>query len=343
MSPAISERAVRAKTQQMSQGQPRFITATGFANLRAEYEELFSIERPKLVETIAWAAANGDRSENGDYIYGRKKLREIDRRLAHLSKVMKAAKVVEPGAQGARDQVRFGATVELADDDDARRTLTIVGDDEADASAGRIGWSAPLARALVGARVGDERIVRLPAGEKSYEVVEIRYPAPERQANRVAQLLQRSVVRQVEVQRGDRHIAVRDDFQVRGMAGSLHDWRQTEPEIGVAARVLALDEPQATIIANALAADADALDLLRWKRREIHIDEAARRHFHVHDRRQRFLGPGFRRAERDGVPHALAGIGLAEGDRPALRRALPPSPPKPCPNRSRPRRGSRRD
>ena len=160
----------------MSQGQPRFITAAGFAKLRAEYEELFAVERPKLVETIAWAAANGDRSENGDYIYGRKKLREIDRRLGHLAKVMKAAKVVEPGAQGSRDQVRFGATVELADEDDARRTLTIVGDDEADASSGRIGWNAPLARALVGARVGDERVVRLPAGEKSYEVMEIRYP-----------------------------------------------------------------------------------------------------------------------------------------------------------------------
>ena len=155
--------------------QPRFITAGGFAKLRAEYDELFAIERPKIVETIAWAAANGDRSENGDYIYGRKKLREIDRRLGYLAKVMKAAKVVEPGAEGARDQVRFGATVELADEDDNRRTVTIVGDDEADASSGRIGWSAPLARALIGARIGDERTVSLPAGEKSYEVVAIRY------------------------------------------------------------------------------------------------------------------------------------------------------------------------
>src|SRR6188472_3400714 len=160
----------------MSDRPPRFITPQGIARIRAEYEQLFSTDRPSLVETIAWAAANGDRSENGDYIYGRKKLREIDRRLGHLAKVMKAAKVVDPGAQGARDQVRFGATVELADEDDARRTLTIVGDDEADASAGRIGWSAPFARALIGARVGDERVVRLPAGEKSYEVVAIRYP-----------------------------------------------------------------------------------------------------------------------------------------------------------------------
>jgi transcription elongation factor GreB len=160
----------------MSEGKPRYITAEGFARIRAEYEELFSIERPQLVETISWAAANGDRSENGDYIYGRKKLREIDRRLGFLSKVMKGAKVVTPGAEGQRDQVRFGATVELADEDDERRTLTIVGDDETDASSGRIGWSAPLSRAIIGARVGDERIVRLPAGEKSYEVIAIRYP-----------------------------------------------------------------------------------------------------------------------------------------------------------------------
>jgi transcription elongation factor GreB len=155
---------------------PRFITPEGFARVRAEYDALFASERPKLVETIAWAAANGDRSENGDYIYGRKRLREIDRRLAHLSRIMKAARVVDPAGQASRDQVRFGATVELADEDDNQRTVTIVGDDEADASAGRIGWSAPLARALIGARLGDERVVRLPAGEKSYEVTAIRYP-----------------------------------------------------------------------------------------------------------------------------------------------------------------------
>ena len=157
------------------EARPRFITPDGLARIRSEYETLFSIERPKLVETIAWAAANGDRSENGDYIYGRKKLREVDRRLTHLSRIMKAAKVVDPASQQT-DQVRFGATVELADEDDARRTLTIAGDDEADAAAGRIGWSAPLARALMGAKVGEERIVRLPAGEKSYEVIAIRYP-----------------------------------------------------------------------------------------------------------------------------------------------------------------------
>jgi transcription elongation factor GreB len=154
----------------------RYITAEGLARIRAEYDALFGTERPKLVETIAWAAANGDRSENGDYIYGRKRLREVDRRISHLSRIMKAAKVVDPSAQRSRDQVRFGATVELADEDDNRRTLTIVGDDEADATSGRIGWSAPIARALIGARVGDERIVRLPAGQKSYEIMAIHYP-----------------------------------------------------------------------------------------------------------------------------------------------------------------------
>jgi transcription elongation factor GreB len=161
----------------MPDSPPRFITPQGFARVRSEYEELFGVERPKLVETIAWAAANGDRSENGDYIYGRKRLRELDRRLSHLSRIMKAAKIVDPASQTSRDQVRFGATVELADEDDQRRILTIVGDDEADAGASRIGWNAPLARALIGARVGDERVVRLPSGEKSYEVMAISYPA----------------------------------------------------------------------------------------------------------------------------------------------------------------------
>ena len=155
----------------------RFITPAGLAVICAEYEILFGTERPKLVETISWAAGNGDRSENGDYIYGKKRLREIDRRLSWLSRVMKAAKVVDPAAQGDRDQVYFGATVELADADDARRTVTIVGDDESDATNGRIGWNAPIARALRGAKVGDERVVDLPSGEKSYEVIAIAYPA----------------------------------------------------------------------------------------------------------------------------------------------------------------------
>jgi transcription elongation factor GreB len=159
----------------MGDTRPRFITPAGYARLRAEYEDLFGVERPKVVEVVSWAASLGDRSENADYLYGKKRLREIDRRLAYLAKVMKAAKVVDPANQQDKCQIRFGATVEVADEEDKRRTLTIVGDDETDASAGRIGWSAPLARALIGAKVGDERIVRLPVGEKSYEVIAIRY------------------------------------------------------------------------------------------------------------------------------------------------------------------------
>jgi transcription elongation factor GreB len=160
----------------MADAPPRYITPAGFARIRAEYDALFGVERPKIVEIVSWAASLGDRSENADYLYGKKRLREIDRRLAYLAKVMKQAKVVDPGSQEARDQVRFGATVELADEDDNRRTVTLVGTDEADATNGLIGWSAPLARALIGAKVGDERIVRLPSGEKIYEIMRIDYP-----------------------------------------------------------------------------------------------------------------------------------------------------------------------
>ena len=156
---------------------PNYITPAGFAALRAEYDALFATERPALVETIAWAAGNGDRSENGDYLYGRKRLREIDRRLSWLSKRMKAAKVINPARQEDRSRVWFGATVTIADEDDRTRTLTLVGDDEAEAAAGKIGWNAPLARALRGAAVGDVRRVALPAGERDYEVIAIEYPS----------------------------------------------------------------------------------------------------------------------------------------------------------------------
>jgi transcription elongation factor GreB len=155
---------------------PNYITPAGYSALKAEYDALFGDERPRLVETIAWAAGNGDRSENGDYIYGRKRLREIDRRLGWLSKRMKAAKVVDPSKQEDRSRVWFGATVTIADEDDNARTLTLVGDDEADAGAGRIGWNAPLARALRGAAVGDLRRVTLPSGEREYEVTAVTYP-----------------------------------------------------------------------------------------------------------------------------------------------------------------------
>ena len=151
------------------------ITPGGLTALRVRYDHLLGIERPQIVEVVSWAAGNGDRSENGDYIYGRKRLREIDRELSHLARRMKAARVVDPAQQADRTRAFFGATVGIADEDDTRKTVTLVGDDEQDASAGRIGWSSPMARALRGAAVGDLRRVQLPGGEKEWEVVVITY------------------------------------------------------------------------------------------------------------------------------------------------------------------------
>jgi transcription elongation factor GreB len=146
------------------------------AALHARYDHLFRTERPQMVETVSWAAGNGDRSENGDYIYGRKRLREIDRELAHLSKRMADLQVVNPANQPDKARIFFGATVTVADENDQHQTLTLVGRDEADASAGRIAWNSPVATALKGARTGDTRTVRLPTGERLLEVVAIRYP-----------------------------------------------------------------------------------------------------------------------------------------------------------------------
>ncbi len=143
--------------------------------MRTRYAELQSVERPKIVETVSWAAGNGDRSENGDYIYGKRRLREIDRELGWLSKRMKAARVVDPSEQPDKNRVWFGATITIADENDQQRTLTLVGDDEADATNGRIGWNAPIARAVRGAAIGDLRRVTLPSGETEYEVIAILY------------------------------------------------------------------------------------------------------------------------------------------------------------------------
>src|SRR5260221_12307509 len=164
-------RATLGRTGRPDRSSPvadRFITPDGLARIRSEYDELFGIERPKVVETVSWAASLGDRSENADYIYGKRRLREIDRRLGHLAKIMKQAKVVDPAKQQARNEVRFGAIVELSDDDDSRRTVTIVRDDEADASAGRIGWSAPPARAPLGLPRRDQRDGPPPPGARKY-------------------------------------------------------------------------------------------------------------------------------------------------------------------------------
>jgi transcription elongation factor GreB len=155
---------------------PNYISPAGLAAMRQRYEQLFSTERPAIVEVISWAAGNGDRSENGDYIYGRKKLREIDRELSWLSRRMKIAKVIDPAEQVDRSKVYFGATVTLIDEDDVEREVTLVGEDEADVSAGRISWRSPMAHALKGAAVGDTRRIILPAGAKELEVLSIRYP-----------------------------------------------------------------------------------------------------------------------------------------------------------------------
>ena len=152
------------------------ISPSGFSALRARYEQLFAIDRPAVVEIVHWAAGNGDRSENGDYIYGKQKLRTIDRELGQLSRKMKFAHVVDPANQQDRSRVFFGATVTIADVDDVHRTVTIVGDDEAEAGEGRIGWNSPLARALRGAKVGEVKSVTLPGGPKEWEILAIRYP-----------------------------------------------------------------------------------------------------------------------------------------------------------------------
>ncbi len=151
------------------------ITPAGMAALRARYDHLLGAERPAIVEIVSWAAGNGDRSENGDYIYGRKRMHEIDRELAYLARRMKALRVIDPARQEDRSRALFGATLTIADEDDNQRVVTLVGDDEQDAGQGLIGWSAPLARALRGTAVGDLRRVVLPGSEKEWEVLQIGY------------------------------------------------------------------------------------------------------------------------------------------------------------------------
>lgn len=143
--------------------------------LKARYDHLLGKERPEIVEIVSWAAGNGDRSENGDYLYGRKRMREIDRELGYLSRRMKACRVVDPSEQPDKTRVFFGARVELADEDDGRIMVQIVGDDEQDAGKGKVGWSSPIAKAIKGASIGDLRTVRLPGGLKEWEVMAVSY------------------------------------------------------------------------------------------------------------------------------------------------------------------------
>ncbi len=160
-------------------GSKNYLTPAGYARLNAEFNQLWTVERPKLVETIAWAASNGDRSENGDYIYGKKRLREVDRRIRFLSKRLEHAEVVDPATREPTDQVFFGATVTIADADGIEATYAIVGIDEADAARGRIAWISPMARALMKAREGDTVSVQTPEGRRDVEIVEVRYVAVE--------------------------------------------------------------------------------------------------------------------------------------------------------------------
>ncbi len=163
-------------------GQKNYMTPTGFATLQAELKVLVNDERPKVVEIVHWAAGNGDRSENGDYIYGKKRLREIDRRIRYLMKRLESATVVDPAQQQGLEQVFFGATVCYAKADDSEHTVKIVGVDEADLNCGKISWLSPLARALLKARSGDEVTVRTPAGVEKIEVVSITYPLAQAEA-----------------------------------------------------------------------------------------------------------------------------------------------------------------
>jgi transcription elongation factor GreB len=159
-------------------GARNYITPAGYARLRAELIGLLDVERPKVVETVSWAAKNGDRSENGDYLYGKKRLREIDRRIRFLTKRLDIAEVADPALHHGRDQVFFGATVTYADEAGDERTVTIKGIDEADNLAGEVSWVSPVARALLKARVGDEVTLVTPLGPQRIEVMDVRYPAP---------------------------------------------------------------------------------------------------------------------------------------------------------------------
>lgn len=160
----------------MPPGTPFYMTPIGHAALREELRRLWDEDRPKVVEVVSWAASLGDRSENADYQYGKRRLREIDRRVRFLRKRLEKAQVVDPAAQARRDQVFFGATVTYAREDGAEITVTIVGVDETDLSRGRISWVSPVARALLGKRVGDLPRLRTPQGSEEIEVVAIRYP-----------------------------------------------------------------------------------------------------------------------------------------------------------------------
>ncbi len=159
-------------------GARNYMTPAGYARLRSELFGLIDDERPKVVEIVHWAASNGDRSENGDYLYGKKRLREIDRRIRFLTQRLEMAEVVNPSVHHGRDQVFFGATVTYAEASGQERTVTIMGIDEADSLQGQVSWVSPIARALLKSREGDQLKLPTPAGVLEIEVLQVSYPAP---------------------------------------------------------------------------------------------------------------------------------------------------------------------
>ena len=157
-------------------GAKNYITPNGYGRLRAELLGLIDTERPKIVEAVYWAASNGDRSENGDYIYGKKRLREIDRRIRFLTQRLEIAEIVDPSIHHGKTQVFFGSTVTYQDDDDAQTTITILGIDEADTLAGQVSWLAPVASALLKSRLGDDVQMKTPEGLRTLQVIGVSYP-----------------------------------------------------------------------------------------------------------------------------------------------------------------------
>lgn len=153
---------------------PNYITPAGAARLQAEFDELFKVERPQVVQTVSWAAGNGDRSENGDYIYGKKRLREIDSRLRYLGKQLERAKIIDP-KEVESDRIVFGATVQFVDTEGEEYEWQIVGEDEVDPEQGKISWKSPVARALLGKQEGDETKLKRPKGDLLVEIVSIRF------------------------------------------------------------------------------------------------------------------------------------------------------------------------
>ena len=159
-------------------GTKNYMTPQGYAALKAELLHLLDTDRPQVVEVVSWAAKNGDRSENGDYLYGKKRLREIDRRIRYLTKRLDVAEVVDPSVHHGKDQVFFGACVTVINVKGVERTFTIKGIDESNSAVGEVSWIAPIARAVLKSRVGDEVTLHTPAGVERLEVIKVRYPAP---------------------------------------------------------------------------------------------------------------------------------------------------------------------